>query len=61
VSYQVFIKFFAPWCGHCQEIAPAWAKLMDEFKDSKTALVGEMDCATAPDDEAFCGELKVDG
>eukprot|EP00429_Kryptoperidinium_foliaceum_P065280 CAMPEP_0176053942 /NCGR_PEP_ID=MMETSP0120_2-20121206/26835_1 /TAXON_ID=160619 /ORGANISM="Kryptoperidinium foliaceum, Strain CCMP 1326" /LENGTH=210 /DNA_ID=CAMNT_0017387403 /DNA_START=155 /DNA_END=787 /DNA_ORIENTATION=+ len=41
-----FIKFFAPWCGHCKKMKPDWDKLMDEFKDSKTQIVAEVDCTT---------------
>jgi len=39
-----FIKFFAPWCGHCKKMKPDWDKLMDAFADSKTALVADVDC-----------------
>jgi protein disulfide-isomerase-like protein len=40
----VFLKFFAPWCGHCKALAPAWSKLMDEYVDSATVVVAESDC-----------------
>jgi len=41
---SVFIKFFAPWCGHCKSIAPAWEKLMTEYESSPHAVVAEVDC-----------------
>eukprot|EP00658_Telonema_sp_P-2_P031400 TRINITY_DN234_c0_g1_i2.p1 TRINITY_DN234_c0_g1~~TRINITY_DN234_c0_g1_i2.p1 ORF type:complete len:212 (+),score=76.47 TRINITY_DN234_c0_g1_i2:128-763(+) len=55
---SVFVKFFAPWCGHCKAMAPAWNTLMDEFKDSKTALVAECDCTVHQD---LCSKHGVQG
>jgi len=40
----VFIKFFAPWCGHCKKMKPAWDALMDEYAGHATKLVADVDC-----------------
>jgi protein disulfide-isomerase-like protein len=40
----VFLKMFAPWCGHCKKMKPDWDKLMDDFKDSETQLIADVDC-----------------
>ena len=36
---------------------PAWDRLMDEFKDSKTALVADVDCTV---EEELCREQGVE-
>eukprot|EP00928_Gymnodinium_smaydae_P004899 TRINITY_DN11678_c0_g8_i1.p1 TRINITY_DN11678_c0_g8~~TRINITY_DN11678_c0_g8_i1.p1 ORF type:complete len:604 (-),score=114.23 TRINITY_DN11678_c0_g8_i1:126-1883(-) len=44
VGRTLFLKFYAPWCGHCKKIKPDWEKLMSQFKSSPSALVAEVDC-----------------
>jgi len=56
---SVFVKFYAPWCGHCKKMKPDWDKLMEEYKDSKTALVAEVDCTASGKD--LCNEIGVRG
>jgi len=55
----VFIKFFAPWCGHCKAMKPAWDKLIAEYEDSKTALVADVDCTAEGKD--LCETHGVQG
>jgi len=55
----VFLKFFAPWCGHCKSMAPAWADLMEEFAGSPTTLVTKVDCTA--DGQSLCQKHDVTG
>ena len=34
-----FVKFFAPWCGHCQTLEPTWERLSHEVQGVKVVRV----------------------
>lgn len=38
-----FVKFYAPWCGHCQSLAPIWQDLASHYK-SEDVSVSKIDC-----------------
>ena len=57
----LFLKFYAPWCGHCKALAPDWDKLTAAFEGSEHGLVAEVDCTAEPGGPALCAESGVQG
>lgn len=51
-----FIKFYAPWCGHCQALAPNWVQLAKEMKGKLN--IGEVNCDV---ETRLCKDVHIRG
>ncbi|KAF1913245.1 thioredoxin-like protein [Ampelomyces quisqualis] len=51
-----FIKFYAPWCHHCQALAPTWTNLARQMKGNLN--IGEVNCDA---EKKLCKQAGVQG
>lgn len=50
------VKFYAPWCGHCKNLAPEYEKAAARLKDYVT--LAEVDCTV---EESICRDVGIKG
>jgi protein disulfide-isomerase len=51
-----FVKFYAPWCHHCQALAPNWKNLARQMRGRLN--IGEVNC---DEEKKLCKEAGVRG
>ncbi|CAI6089876.1 hypothetical protein V2G26_006686 [Clonostachys chloroleuca] len=49
-----FVKFYAPWCHHCQALAPTWSSLAKSMQGKLN--IGEVNCDV---ERSLCKDVKA--
>mmetsp|Transcript_21104 Transcript_21104/g.58704 ORF Transcript_21104/g.58704 Transcript_21104/m.58704 type:complete len:236 (-) Transcript_21104:1138-1845(-) len=58
-----FVKFFAPWCGHCKRLDPIWKETSSQLKEDEMfadagIVMAKVDCTESMD---VCSRFGVTG
>nr|CAD7201362.1 unnamed protein product [Timema douglasi] len=66
-----FVKFYAPWCGHCQvrtmlcsyltvllKLAPTWDELAKSLEHDKSVSLSKVDCTVH---RSACNDFEIKG
>ncbi|KAJ2843021.1 hypothetical protein GGI22_007356, partial [Coemansia erecta] len=57
-SKFALVEFFAPWCGHCKNLAPIYAKLAEVFQNDENVVIANYD---ASDDKKIKKDVSIAG
>ncbi len=53
-----FVKFYAPWCGHCKNLAPIWEELAADLASDSAHHVAHIDCTQY---QETCAKFDIKG
>eukprot|EP00112_Aurelia_sp_Birch-Aquarium-sp1_P026897 Seg984.11 transcript_id=Seg984.11/GoldUCD/mRNA.D3Y31 product="Thioredoxin domain-containing protein 5" protein_id=Seg984.11/GoldUCD/D3Y31 len=52
------INFYAPWCSHCQRLAPTWKLLAEEYRYSTGVRILKVNCEL---EKEICKKYEIKG
>ncbi|WFD31119.1 protein disulfide-isomerase [Malassezia sp. CBS 17886] len=55
---NVLVMFYAPWCGHCKNLAPVWEQAAKVFKRDENCVFAKIDM-TEPENEAIKRRFQI--
>lgn len=55
---DVFVEFYAPWCGHCKALAPEYEQVAKSFKGESSVVIANLD---ADAEKAMASRFGITG